>query len=75
MREQQRALVHWSAALQYLQADNEQLQVDKELLAVSLADRHALLCNVLDSASSEIGLSLQVRRQGLDLVRDVGKQR
>ena len=75
MREQERALVRWSAALQDLQANNEQLQVDKELMAVSLADRHAHLCNVLDSASTEIALSLQVSRQGLDLVRDAGRQR
>ena len=65
----------WSAALQELQANHEQLQADKELLAVSLADQHALLCDVLDSARSEIAASLQVSRQGLDLVRNAGKQR
>lgn len=75
MREQERALVRWTAALQDSQANNKQLQADKELLAVSLADWHAHLCNLLDSASSELALSLQVSRQGLDLVKDAGMQR
>lgn len=75
MREQEKALVCWSAALQELQANHEQLQVDKELLAVSLADQHAHISNALDSASSEIATSLQLSRQGLDLVRDAGQQR
>ena len=75
VREQERALVCWSAALQELHASHEQLQADKELLAVSQADQHEYLCNALDSASSEIATSLQASRQGLDLVRDAGKQR